>query len=130
MPTTYESTLRSQLATDAATVIDTWGEAVTRRLLGAAGTTETINAVVDQDKETESQPDDYERPEGQQIRREIMLEVLATQDIDRRDTFVIGADGGEVWSVRRIRSRDDGMKTVYLVLVEGQTSRMTRNRPT
>lgn len=126
MPTTYESSLRTSIIADASGVfIDTWGEAIVRRIEGSLSSTETINAVVEFDKEDEGQPFEYEQPQGEQIIRRGLLEVVATQDIERTDKFVID---GEVWSARRIQSRDDGLKTVTIVLTEGQTSRTSRAR--
>lgn len=131
MTTWYESTLKPQLVSDAATFLDAWGETVTRRILGDEGDTESILAVVDLDDELAGGLDGDsvtpDSPSGSRIGRTGVFEVASSQTIDREDTLV--RSSGEAWSVVRIVARDDGMKSVFVRRVDGGTSKRARIRP-
>lgn len=126
MATWFESTLKPQLDTDAATVLDHWGETITRRIAGDEGDTESILAVVDKDALIQGDPVG-DTPQGRRVIKELVLEVLSAQEITLTDTFELPS--GEVWSVVEVPASDASMKSVICRRSDGGTSKRTRVRP-
>lgn len=126
MPTWYESTLKPQLVTDAAMMLDTWGETITRRIAGDESDTESVLAVVDKDALIQGDPVG-DSPAGRRVVKELVLEMLDTQEVTLDDTFVL--TNGEVWAVVETPARDDGLKSVVCRRSDGGTSKRTRVRP-
>lgn len=130
MPTRYESTTRGQIRDDADTFLDEWGESVVRRIGGSAQQLETIQAIVDLDDEMGNGMDgdgiDPDNPKGRRVRRSVIFDVKHDTTLEEEDTIVYAE---QVWSLKRIVSRDDGMKTYAGSRVEGGSSKVARVRP-
>lgn len=126
MPTRYETNLKARIQADAATVLDNWGETITRRIAGDESDTESVLAVVDKDALIQGDPVG-DTPAGRRVVKEIVLEMLDTQEVTLDDTFVL--TNGEVWAVVETPARDDGLKSVVCRRSDGGTSKRTRVRP-
>lgn len=126
MPTRYETNLKARIQADAATVLDNWGETITRRIAGDENDTESVIAVVDKDALIQGDPVG-DSPQGRRVVKEIVLEMLDSQEVTLDDTFVLTS--GEVWAVVETPARDDGMKSVVCRRSDGGTSKRTRVRP-
>lgn len=126
MPTRYETNLKARIQADAATVLDNWGETITRRIAGDESDTESVIAVVDKDALIQADPVG-DTPAGRRVVKEIVLEMLDSQEVTLDDTFVL--TNGEVWAVVATPARDDGLKSVVCRRSDGGTSKRTRVRP-
>jgi hypothetical protein len=130
-------TLKERIAADASAVFlneDDFATEITRRIGGEPDNTETLLAIVEWDTElgTNEMPGEARNISdrtGQPLRRTVLLEVpiaTAEQLVPQKDAFVVG---GTVVTFKRIIGRDDALATLYCVVSESLSTKITRVRP-